>query len=595
MGAASSVDSAAVQESIAELLGYVNQAEDFIAQIWEEDLALSDSKDVKALESTELRVGMSQKTISQLTELKTQAEGVSCGDPAFAAAAAEYFSLRLNSESSLLNIRVFLQDYYTLFSMIAEKPMESDYTSMENFYNDLYSWYQAVKEGYDAITSCPSNLEPQWKKYGEILDLNEDISLKLYKGNSYQDHLRSVSALNLSNRFYIVEPVLFEELQSGWQDETSFADEQSSYAAALAEELRAYAEMDGEARSSYVFQNIYTNEFLYSCQAIDTIYPSLYNTYNAFLVLRMGCVSGSRDVLVEAEIEGLTQKYKERIHLNTTDQAIYIKPPALTGELDLSSAKSAQISLTISDMNGDLIEAKTFPVTIKSKYDFEWYSNEYGVATQDNILCFLTPESEAISRLKRQAIEEISHMTGGQMNSFVGYQNNAWNNHYVGTYLQAAGLMRAMYEMGVRYNMDPFSLSGSNQHILLPDDVLERQSGLCIETSLVIASALKSANMHAFIVLPPGHAQVAVEIWNGRGESTAGTGQYFLIETTSLSSDLTNVFIDGANSLLDNVPPKTGPITYMNREQWKQYLAVEGTYLIDCDDANIMGLTPFAN
>lgn len=33
----------------------------------------------------------------------------------------------------------------------------------------------------------------------------------------------------------------------------------------------------------------------------------------------------------------------------------------------------------------------------------------------------------------------------------------------------------------------------------------------------------------------------------------------------------------------------------MNREQWKQYLAVEGTYLIDCDDANIMGLTPFAN
>lgn len=186
-------------------------------------------------------------------------------------------------------------------------------------------------------------------------------------------------------------------------------------------------------------------------------------------------------------------------------------------------------------------------------------------------------------------------MTGGQMNSFVGYQNNAWNNHYVGTYLQAAGLMRAMYEMGVRYNMDPFSLSGSNQHILLPDDVLERQSGLCIETSLVIASALKSANMHAFIVLPPGHAQVAVEIWNGRGESTAGTGQYFLIETTSLSSDLTNVFIDGANSLLDNEPPKTGPITYMNREQWKQYLAVEGTYLIDCDDANIMGLTPFAN
>ena len=38
--------------------------------------------------------------------------------------------------------------------------------------------------------------------------------------------------------------------------------------------------------------------------------------------------------------------------------------------------------------------------------------------------------------------------------------------------------MSALRSMGVRYNMDPFSLGGSDQHILLPEDVIEQRSGL---------------------------------------------------------------------------------------------------------------------
>ena len=86
--------------------------------------------------------------------------------------------------------------------------------------------------------------------------------------------------------------------------------------------------------------------------------------------------------LVEAEIPGFTQNYKETFTLDSAYKAIYIKPPALTGDLNLSTAKDAQIKVTISDKDGSLIEAKTFPVTIKSKYDFEWYSDEYGLATR---------------------------------------------------------------------------------------------------------------------------------------------------------------------------------------------------------------------
>lgn len=233
-------------------------------------------------------------------------------------------------------------------------------------------------------------------------------------------------------------------------------------------------------------------------------------------------------------------------------------------------------------------------MTLKSKYDFDWYNDAYGTAAQYNILCYLTPESSAITQLKRAAIDEIGTMTGGRVESFAGYQNinSKWNRHTI-TYLQAAGLMHALSaDLGVRYSMNPFSISGSNQHIQLPEDVIANRSGLCVETSLVIASALQSANMHAFLLFPPGHAQVAVEVWN----SGEGVGEYFLIETTSLDSSYNTLshFIENANNLLAN-QASTGIITYYTFDEWADYLANSVEYVVDCNDSRLLGMTPFAN
>lgn len=198
-----------------------------------------------------------------------------------------------------------------------------------------------------------------------------------------------------------------------------------------------------------------------------------------------------------------------------------------------------------------------------------------------------------MAELKRQAIDEIANITGNRMEAFVGYQEavSGWN-HYGITYVQAAGLMSALYKMGVRYNMNPFSISGSNQHILFPEDVIAQKSGLCIETSLAVASALQSAGMHAFLVFPTGHAQVAVEVWN----SGEGKGEYFLIETTSLNGNINDRshFIENGNNLL-NYQASTGIITYYNSDDWADYLENSVEYLVDCDDSRLLGLTMFGN
>lgn len=526
----------------------------------------------------------------ELDELRREADAISGLDAKLASAKDAYFDMLRDSRAAYSKTITFFADYIEFYvkTVLDYRPIEVDFDDPSEYSQALSAWLQEARECYASI-SYPSTVASEWERYGVVLEYNADILEKIEQAVQYGDLLRLYSARNLTERYDKAETAQYQKIYGCLEAETKFADSQYAIATRLREEMYAYAEMTPEERDTYEFEYIRTGKISLNYDVVDTIYPSLYNTYDAFVILKTGCASGTRNIVVEAEIEGFTQKYQQSFRLDSSYQAIYIKPPALTGELNLTTAKPAQLKITVSDQDGTLIETQTFDVTIKSKNDFAWYSDEYGEATQDNILSFLTPEASAVTALKRQAIDEISAMTNGEIESFVGYQNLSPNQYWV-TYLQTAGLMSALHSMGVRYNMDPFSLGGSDQHILLPEDVIEQRSGLCVETSLVIASALQSANMHAFLIFPPGHAQVAVEVWN----SGSHQGEYFLIETTALDSrNSIDTFVQAANALAEGQPP-SGIITQYDQAQWAEYL--EGVeYIVDCNDSQLLGLTPFVN
>lgn len=586
------------QSGAEQLLAYIDQAEQLCGQADEDYNAIGkeeeDPEESQAAGYFREKGQVMTNFLSELEGIQRQAEEVSGLDNNLKKARDEYFGMLQSSRKAYAQTVTFLADYLDFYSgYVAQRPVEADFSSTTDYSKALSQWAQDTLEQYQTL-SCPQSVEAEWKQYGETLNYNSNIAQKVSIAVSYQDWLRYYSARNMETRYNTLEESLYDKFVDCLEGEQNHAAKQRNVASDLAAEMRAYAGKSPEEQADYEFENIKTGRIWVDYDAVDTIYPSLYNTYDAFLIVKTGCISGTKRIFVEMEIPGFTQKYKERIDLDPSYRRIYIKPPALTGELNLNSAKNAQINVTLYREDGTTMDAQTFPVTLKSKYDFEWRTDEYGVSAKDNILCFLTPESEAVTQLKRAAIDEITAMTGGKMESFVGYQQavSGWNHHTI-TYLQAAALMRAMYETGIRYNNDSFSISGSNQHILLPEDVINNSSGLCIETSLVMASALQSAGMHAFLVFPPGHAQVAVEIW-GNGEE--GTGQYFLIETTALSanSNTRDHFIENANGLLKGTG-STGVITYYSTESWKKYLTENVEYIIDCNDSRLLGLTPFAN
>lgn len=514
------------------------------------------------------------------------------------------------------NVRTACTDFYDLIMSAIEdlyKNMDflSAFNGLFNVFdeNDLVKTYNDFSDQYNSI-ECPSNLQDSWKNIGHSLDYLATGILRSDDAAQLEDMLRAYSANNHLQRFALVVDNEYKNLGNTVLAELEFANLQIEKADAIESEILALSSLSDEEIQNYEFQynikNVLPDP---TYEHIETIYPSLYNSYDSFVTVKMGCLQGERDVILECEIPGLSQSMAQSYHIGSALTILNIKPPASSEKLNLDSAKDTQIRVSIKDKNdGSIIDEQSFPVHIASRNDFMWLSDEFGTITQDNILCFLAPDSEAIAELKRNAIDELSSLTGEKMTSFVGYQGPYFleDNNGDGeadnfepaaeltTYVQVAALMRAMSNMGVRYTADAFSINHEGQHILFPDQVLERKTGLCIETSLVIASALQSSSMHTFLVLPEGHAQVAVETWEGSGE-------YFLIETTEVPNEEKD-FLDDANFLYNeyNGEHDYNPIMLYTAEGWANYLAQDpenpddDCYVIDCSDGKVLGLTPFA-
>jgi hypothetical protein len=153
----------------------------------------------------------------------------------------------------------------------------------------------------------------------------------------------------------------------------------------------------------------------------------------------------------------------------------------------------------------------------------------------------------------------------------VGYQQIGDMNYYDITYFQVAAIYETMRNYyGVRYNATPVSTSGkeAQQRIALPEEVIDQKSGLCIETTIAMASAIEATGMHPMVLILPTHAQVAVETWYQSGE-------YYLIETTALTE-----------------PDWNNIIVYLDQDQWAQYLEQNQVTVVDMELARKDGIKP---
>jgi len=321
-------------------------------------------------------------------------------------------------------------------------------------------------------------------------------------------------------------------------------------------------------------------EAIIEITTIDSLFPSYYRSLDSLVTFTGYCDYGEMDVMIEVEVPGFTQPFSQRVHLSRQVTKLRIVPPLILGDLELDTGKVAQIICSVTEINtGRILEQESRNIEIFSKFDILW--GEYDedgqwVRYMDDVLAWMTPDAPEILQLQRDADDYLAEITDGDLNSMIGYQSyDYFDHHYNNTWVQAVAIQGAMSDISdVRYNNSLFTMD-SHQRVKLPSDTLNSRSGLCVETALVMASALQSSGMNVMLVFPPGHAQVAVEAW-------PNSGDYFLIETTILPMPRD---IDGWNSA----------VMYLEKEEWYAYIENSPCYIVDAELGVKLGIRAITN
>lgn len=458
----------------------------------------------------------------------------------------------------------------------------TDMSTMEEVENAYNTVTYAIEECEEVET--PQFMEHAVKREIELLERYQTLLVELYKAGESGDVLKGISAYSFANDYKTEQDDLFNDINKIIKELESHTGIYMERVDKLSKEfmlnMTAISEGDYEGVDFSCLDELENTKVTASISCIDTIYPAMYNRLQAVSIVNLSYVNGEKDVLVTVEVDGFSQKYEKTIEVNQIPQRFYIKPPVLSSGLNLDSQKNTQIKVTVTDLEtGKIIATETENVKIMSINDFILSNNEYGYTNYADVLAWVTPESDYIQELLRIAADNMEEYTG--YHGIPGYQYVIDEDELTITAYQVYAIQKAISDVGVRYVMSSYSIgeaSKATQRVNRPDETLLSKSGICIETSVLMASALQAAGLNPMIVLTTGHCQVAVETWEGSGE-------YVLIETTLLPiGEPYDIY--GENYYISELL-QTGTL-----EEWAAYLDQNNGMVYSCDLATAMGITP---
>lgn len=560
---------ASTAESQDETRKYDEEALRIMEESWMLVNEFCDSQDVALLEEAEDKLGEInlRKCSTELRRLIEENELI-----------INDFNLIFDWTNSVIK---FGEDFSQISFDEVDISDDASKEDIEATYNQVTAVIEACKE-----IEVPQFIGHAMNREIEIMEKYQILLRELYWAEQNQDVLTAVSAECFTNDILTEQEEWINDIDTIIETLEIHIDVYLDRVEKLTDEYSENYELlvDGDYENvefSYL-DEIENTKVTSSISCIDTIYPAMYNRLQAVAIVNLSYVNGEKDVLVTVEVEGFSQKYEKTITVNQFPQRYYIKPPVISSGLNLDNQKNTQIKVTITDIEtGNLIAAETENVKIMSINDFILSDNEYGYTNYADVLAWVTPESNYIQDLLRSAADYMEEYTG--YHGIPGYQYVINEDEEMITKYQVYAIQKAISDMGVRYVMSSYSIgeaTNATQRVNRPDETLLSKSGICIETAVLMASALQAANFNSMIVLTTNHCQVAVETWRGSGE-------YILIETTFLPvEDPYDVYGD---SYYIDFLMETG-----TKEGWLTYLENNDGMVYSCNLATYMGITPLA-
>lgn len=221
---------------------------------------------------------------------------------------------------------------------------------------------------------------------------------------------------------------------------------------------------------------------------------------------------------ISLSIPDFTQEYSVDVTASSSFQQRALKPPVLgSAALDAlvgPGQRAAQLHLQVQSLDKVLCDTSS-PVTLISRQWMNWRDPASG----DNsayLAGWVTPNAPAITELVGRTAERLAASPASYPATSAMHGYDAGRATADDVRGQVDALFDTLqFDYHVHYASDniPFNQDAS-QRIQLPADILAQSAptGMCVETTAILASAVEHLGMRPYIIIVPGHAFIGVAL-----------------------------------------------------------------------------------
>jgi len=219
--------------------------------------------------------------------------------------------------------------------------------------------------------------------------------------------------------------------------------------------------------------------------------------------------SSSKTLLIGITIKGFSQSQVQTVTATGNTQTCAFIPPMLDYALQtLTADEQTMLDIHVTDTQGRPYYIQDIPLTLYSRWLMHWTQ-----ANRLQIAAWVTPDDPAVAQLVSKAMTHLTEQETPVPSALIGYLS-ASPQQVVDQVDAIYDTLRLNYQMHYVQEDIPYGNGGVgdnlNQNIRLPTEVLLQHSGMCIELTNVLASAVERIGLHAEIVIIPGHAFLGI-------------------------------------------------------------------------------------
>jgi hypothetical protein len=251
-------------------------------------------------------------------------------------------------------------------------------------------------------------------------------------------------------------------------------------------------------------------------------------------------------LIVSANIVGFSQVETHTVNATASMQSISFTPQLLNSQVlpKLTSDDNTSLHVSVIDAARHVYYVNDSPLLLHSRWVMQW-----SAANRLKIAAWVTPDDPAVIALVSRATKHLQLEPAPIPRAMIGYDSRASPRAVRDQVDAIFDAMRLDYHIQYRQESVPYSGPGDTsvalqniQNIKLPAEVLQLRSGMCIELTALLASAVENIGLDAEIVIIPGHAFLGVAV-------TQNDTQFEYWDAVQVNE---NVAGDSANLWADN-------------------------------------------